>query len=434
MIEDLVDSAFQYAFPLYAVAQTRYHAVQDPANPRRHTPNTVQHEQHLSDHTSRWITAPNNDTLYSNAWLDLSHGPVRVCAGAMPAGRYWSIALMDAFTNNFAVLGQRLDGDGPVDVTLAGRRDETTTLTGRVIRAPGDDVWMFCRCLVEGPEDLANSHAMQDRLSVHAARDAEYSPRVVPSGSSDPANFLTVVNESLKANPVPASDRALLERWAAVGLRPGAVDAWGQLSEDARAAWTTRIGVAHENLRRASATGRREVQGWFASAPEMGNFGSNYALRASVALGGLGALPPVEAMYFVRFHDDAGQLLDGRNDYLLTVPPGGIPTDSFWSFSMYEPTPDSQRFFVANPIGRYSIGNRTRGLTVSADGSLKIALQHDAHADGRLPTNWLPAPVGPFQISLRAYLPRAELRDLSAPMPRIHRVDAESRSSGLQSK
>jgi hypothetical protein len=422
MLEPLVDSAFQYAFPLYAVAQTRYRAVQDPANPRQYAPNTIQHERQLSDHTSRWITAPNNDTLYSNAWLDLSRGPVRVRAAAMPSGRYWSIALMDAFTNNFAVLGQRLDGEGPVDVTLAGPNDDAAGMTARLIRAPGHDVWMFCRCLVAGPEDVANTHAMQDRLSVHGAGEAESSRRVVPSGSDDPVNFLAVVNESLAANPAPASDRALLERWAPVGLRPGAVDAWRELSDDARAAWTTRIRVAHESLRRASATGRREVQGWFASALEMGDFGSNYALRASVALGGLGALPPVEAMYFVRFHDDAGQLLEGRNDYLLSVPPGGIPTDSFWSFSMYEPTADSQRFFVANPIGRYSIGNRTRGLTVSADGSLQIALQHDAPPDGHLRANWLPTPAGPFQISLRAYLPRPELRDLRALMPRIHRV------------
>jgi hypothetical protein len=109
----------------------------------------------------------------------------------------------------------------------------------------------------------------------------------------------------------------------------------------------------------------------------------------------------------------------GRKRYLLRVPPEGIPTDSFWSFSMYEPTADSQRFFVENPIRRYSIGNRTRGLVRNADGSLDIALQHEAPDNDRLRANWLPAPAGPFQISLRAYLPRAALRDASAEMPRI---------------
>jgi hypothetical protein len=421
MLGALVESAFEYAYPLYAMAQTRYRALQDPFNAVRHAPNTLQHERRLSDADARWITAPNNDTLYSNAWLDLSSGPVRIGAARMPPGRYWSIAFMDAFTNNFAVLGQRLEGEGPVEVTLVGPRDHATEISGRVIRAPGHDVWMFCRCLVVGPEDLPNSHAMQDRLEVVRPGGVSVVPRVAPTQSTDAENFLAVVNESLAHNGVPSTELSLLERWAVVGLRPGAVDVWNDLSEESRSAWNARIGAAHDKLRRASATGRREIHGWFASATDMGDFGTNYALRASVALGGLGALPPAEAMYFVRFHDDDKQLLDGRHRYLLRVGPSGIPTDSFWSFTMYEPTADGQRFLVANPIGRYSIGNRTRRLVANVDGSLDIALQSEAPAEEGLRANWLPAPAGPFQISLRAYSPRAELRDLRACMPRIVR-------------
>lgn len=430
MLEALVESAFEYAYPLHAFARTRYRAVQDPANAGRHAPNTLRHERQLSDHASRWITAPNNDTLYSNAWLDLSSGPVRVRVAAMPAGRYWSVAFMDAFTNNFAVIGQRLEGSGPVDVTLTGPGRRGADPGGRIIRAPGDDVWLFARCLVDGPDDLAASHAMQDRIDVLAPGGVAPPARVVPGRSTDPENFLAVVNESLGRNPPPASDGPLLERWATVGLRPGAADAWGELGAEARAAWSARIGAAHDALRRASATGRREVQGWFASAPEMGDFGGNHALRASVALGGLGALPPAEAMYFVRFHDDAMQPLDGRHRYLLRVPPGGIPARSFWSFSMYEPTADGRRYFVDNPIRRYAIGNRTPGLVRRPDGSLDIALQHDAPADEALLANWLPAPAGPFQISLRAYLPSAELGDARAPMPAIVRARASPAGRG----
>jgi hypothetical protein len=419
MSEALVESAFEYAYPLFAMAQTRQRAVQNPGNPRRHAPNTVQHERQLCDHTSRWITAPNNDTLYSNGWLDLSRGPVRVRVGAMPAGRYWSVALLDAFTNNFAMLGQRLNGNDPVEVTLVGPGQSGASPIGHVIRAPGNDVWMFGRCLVDGPSDLQNSHAMQDLIEMLPPAGMCHPSRAVPGQSNDPRNFLAIVNESLAFNPVPSSDAALVARFAMVGLRPGAADAWSDIDEDARASWIAHIGAAHDKLRRASATGRREVQGWYASAIDMGNFGTNYALRASVALGGLGALEPAEAMYFVRFHDAKAQLLDGRKHYLLRVPPGGIPTDSFWSFSMYEPTADSQRFFVENPIRRYSIGNRTTGLLHNADGSLDIALQRDAPTDDRLLANWLPTPAGPFQISLRAYLPRPALRACTAVMPVI---------------
>jgi hypothetical protein len=422
MVETLLDSAFEYAYPLFAVAQTRYRAVQDPSNPTRHAPNTVQHNRQLIDHTSRWITAPNNDTLYSNAWLDLSFGPVRVRVGGMPSGRYWSVAFMDAFTNNFAILGNRLDNSGPVDVTMVGPAHHNAHLPGRIIRAPGNDVWLFGRWLVDGVEDLANSHALQDLLEVLPPFSVSYPQRVAPGESTDPQNFLAVVNESLARNPPPASEARLLERWKMVGLRPGAVGAWHEIKENARQAWTKRIGALIDKLRRAGKSGRRDFQRWIGGAADIGNYGTNYQLRASVALGGLGALPPSEAMYFVKYDDKKMQPLDGCNRYLLRVPPSGIPTDAFWSFTMYEPTTDGKRFFVENSICRYSIGNRTPGLVRNADGSLEIALQHDSPSEGRLLANWLPTPAGPFHISLRTYLPCPELREGKAAMPVIVRT------------
>jgi hypothetical protein len=273
---------------------------------------------------------------------------------------------------------------------------------------------------VESTEDLPNTHAMQDSVEIQPQSGTPHAAaRVTPTSSRDPRNFLAVANELLGRNPPPHIEQALLDGWETVGLRPGVLNAWELLDDEARAAWTARIGLAHEKLRQASATGRREIQGWFASAIDMGDFGTNYQLRASVALGGLGALPLTEAMYFVRFHDDHEQLLDGRQRYLLHVPTVGIPSDSFWSFTMYEPTADGQRFFVRNPIQRYSIGNRTRGIALNRDGSLDIALQYDEPSDALLRANWLPTPAGTFQISLRAYVPRADLREGRATMPSI---------------
>lgn len=423
MLESKIAAGFEYAFPLFEMARTRYRAVEDVANAQRHAPNTVRHERHLSDHTSRWITAPNNDTLYSNVWLDLSSGPVRIRLSEMPSGRYWSLAFMDVFTNHFAIAGQRLDGVGPVDLWVTGPQDQAEARTPedgrREVRAPGQDAWLFIRCLVDGPGDLPHAHAMQERIHIEPPAAATYLPRVVPVSSRDPRNFLAVANELLARNPPPESERALVAGWQDIGLRPGEIDAWEGLSEATRQLWLASIGPLHDQLRQASASGRRDMQGWFASAPDMGDFGQNYPLRASVALGGLGALPPVEAMYFVRFHDDDKQLLDGRQKYVLQVPPSGIPTDSFWSFSMYEPTADSQRFFVENPINRYSIGNRTRGIVLNEDGSMDIALQREEPTDPRLRANWLPTPEGPFQISLRTYMPREDLREARAVMPRI---------------
>lgn len=423
-LKPLVEAAVEYALPLHVIAATRWRAVGDGSNPDRHAPNTLRHNRQLSDHLSRWITAPNNDTLYSNAWLDLADAPVRLQVATQPVGRYWSVALMDAYSNHFAMLGQRLDGSGPVDVTIAGPRHHQDKLPGRVIRAPGNDAWLFGRCLVDGPDDLPEAHAMQDRLRLQPLVGRPAPVPADPGELSDPAAFLTTVNAALLRNPPPAADAGLLERLARIGLRPGALNAWAALDDVTRAAWQQHMVGALERVRESGTRGRREFQGWIAAASEIGNFGSNHALRASVALGGLGALEPDEAMYFVRYVDHDGEPLDGANRYRIEVPPGGIPTDSFWSFTMYEPTADGRRFFVDNPIARYAIGNRTAGLRTSADGALTLLLQHTMPTDELGRAHWLPTPSPGrrFQIALRCYLPQPELREGRLTLPCVVRL------------
>jgi hypothetical protein len=417
-LERLIDRAFEYAFPLHAIATTRHRAVQDTSNPRRHDPNTWQHERHLADHTTRWITTPNNDTLYSNAWVDLSQGPIKLRAGPMPAGRYWSVALIDAFGNHVAMLGTRNHGTGPAEVMIAGPSQRGRTWDKPTINAPGQDVWLFARCLVDDGRDLTKTHEMQNLLQLEPLQEEACKNRISPGPLTDTSLFLAVVNEALERNRPAPGEEELLSAWSRIGIRPGARNAWQELNPTVRALWKDRIEVGIKNLQQAGMRGRREIAGWITAGPEIGNFGSNYALRASVALGGLGALEPAEAMYFVRFHDDQGRLLDGGNGLKLTVGPCGIPTDGFWSLSMYEPVA-GQRFFTENPLARYAIGNRTSGLIYNADGSLDIALTHRPPEQPKLLANWLPAPAGAFQISLRCYLPKKDLLELRAPMPRI---------------
>ncbi len=266
---------------------------------------------------------------------------------------------------------------------------------------------------------------MQDRIEVLPDPSATYADRVRPERSDSPEVFLDVVNELLARNPVPDAEKVMLESWDEVGVRPGGRGAWKEISAEARAAWTDNIEALHDELKQAGKSGRRSFDGWIAAASDIGNFGENYALRASVALGGLGALEPIEAMYFVKYQDETEQTLDGSRRYLLKVPASGIPTDSFWSFTMYEATPDGKRFLVDNPLSRYSLGNRTPGIVYNSDGSLDIALQRDAPTDSTLLANWLPTPGGAFQIALRAYLPRPEIRDGSARLPTVVAVDTE---------
>jgi hypothetical protein len=95
------------------------------------------------------------------------------------------------------------------------------------------------------------------------------------------------------------------------------------------------------------------------------------------------------------------------------VPPGyGDPPQTD------DPLPEF--FLVANPIDRYSIGDRTPGLRYD-DGGLTIVMQRD-DPGGEASANWLPTPPGAFRPILRMYQPRPAVFDGSYELPPIIRL------------
>jgi hypothetical protein len=135
---------------------------------------------------------------------------------------------------------------------------------------------------------------------------------------------------------------------------------------------------------------------------------------ALAARGGLWGNHGYEAAYPMTYTDADGDDLDGRNSYTLRFdqPP---PVDAFWSITMYD-LPDF--YLVANPIDRYSIGDRTPGLSRGSDGSITITIQSDEPADI---SNWLPAPAAPFRPIMRLYQPRASVLDGTYQIPPIRK-------------
>jgi hypothetical protein len=103
------------------------------------------------------------------------------------------------------------------------------------------------------------------------------------------------------------------------------------------------------------------------------------------------------------------------------LPAGGLPVDAFWSLTLYERTPEGQYFLVDNPLQRYSIGDRSPGLRRNADGSIDLYVQH-ATPEPEREANWLPAPRGPFALSMRAYQPRGELVSGRFRLPAVERT------------
>jgi len=413
-LQKRVDDAFIASFPLYEMARARFNAAINPMNPHPFLPNgEPARRRTLIDHTTRDVTTPNNDTLYLATWLDLKNTPVRVHVPRVGGARYYSIALLDIFTNNFAVLGRQHDGDGPIDLVVVGPAWTAPLPAGRVVRAPTNDVQIVGRFLVDGSADLPAVRELLDATTfTPLVAGAKPVPQQVPvTSSTDPANYLAVVNEMLARNPVPAAEAAAFAGWADLGLGGGA-DAFEHTSPEVQAAWRARLPLLHEALKVGLRYGSRQVSGWGLPAPDVGNSGTDTNLRAAVAFGGLSALPSSEAIYLNLETDPSGRPLDGGRRWKLLVPP--LQVKGFWSLSMYEKDADGRLFFTDNPLKRYSIGDRTPGLQRGSDGSVEVLLQHDAPADTN---NWLPTPKGEYVITLRAYLPSEALRRGEAPLP-----------------
>jgi hypothetical protein len=412
---DPFERAFYYAFPLYEFArieQERTGAIDG----RSGLLNTIVHRARLLDHTSRVVTAPNNDTIYSSSFLELSGGPVEIEAPSSQ-DRYFSIAFMQAFTDVFAYVGTRATGGAGGPAWIVGPQWRGQAPEGvRLIRSPTNDVWMLMRTLVDGPADLAAADAFQQRLtmSLPAGRAHARGYAAAARDVNDPANFLAVVNEVIARSPGGAEQLSRAARFAAQGV--GAAPTPAILEH-----YRVLIPRALESLREFFRFTSNVVDGWSYQPHGIGDFGENDQLRAAVALGGIAALGEEEAMYFHANFDAEGAPLNGANRYRWRVPPGGVPVDAFWSLTMYSMTPEGRYFLVENPIARYSVGDRTPGLVADADGSIEILVQHD-RPDGALAANWLPAPAGPMRLALRAYLPRAELRARTWRAPPLRRA------------
>jgi hypothetical protein len=121
-----------------------------------------------------------------------------------------------------------------------------------------------------------------------------------------------------------------------------------------------------------------------------------------------------EAVYASQQTGPDGKVLDGSRRWVLRFEPGRLPpVTEFWSITMYNLP---ERLLVDNPIGRYSLGDRTPGLRQGADGSLEIYIQSEDPGPEKA-SNWLPAPKGPFFFVARFYGPRNALMDGTWTLP-----------------
>ena len=406
MDNSLIEKAFLYGYGPYEFSKTAGAALA-----RGRAQNTLGHRTGMSGPKNRSVTAPNIDTLYSSAFLELSGGPMEVLTPEAP-DRYHCVTFMNTFTDNFGILGTRTTGGHRVRAWIVGPEWQGDAPDGvRLIRSDTNDVWMLGRTLVDGPEDLDAARAIQAQFELHPVEGRGPARPLLTQAAPVPTApmFLSVVNELLGRSPTDVGQARRAIQFAEAGIQPGDMSIWDHLSDDLRASWTDGLPKFLDDLKSNSGILLPTKTGWHAAPPEAGDFGENDALRAGVALWGLAALPAKEAGYFRATEDASGTPLDGTKAYQFHLPVEGVPADAFWSITMYSEEPDGRYFLVENPIDRYAITDRTKGLAWNADGSLTICIQPAQPADRSAAANWLPTPHGPFMVSFRAYLPRKEI-------------------------
>lgn len=424
----LADEAIVCTWPLYemrrARASTSYPTLLGvgTAPEGMRWANVFAHRRELIRPGVSKIVTPNNDTLYSVAWLDLGEGPLVIEVPEMH-GRYHVLGLMDNLTNPFGHVGTRLHGSGPHSVLVSGPEwdgevPDAYNLAGRHLRSTTRWVWVIGRILVFDPDDLPAVHALQDglrirRLEAGAETLVPFEPGCDPDESLGAGHFAEQVNAALRdCAGTTALDWTRIQEFGECGIGVGLTPTPAQLAV---------LEPAVERVRRRLLVPKatRTATHWQYFPILEKSFGDDDLLRAHVALQYIGMVESREAVYPMTWHDGDGVRLVGDCQYEIYFKAEQLPpVDAFWSLTLYES--DTCRF-VENAMDRYAIGDRTAGLVREPGDSLRISIGQKPPKTGDL-RNWLPAPKKEFHLCLRAYLPRASILDGSYEIPAVHRL------------
>jgi hypothetical protein len=412
----LATDAYIYGYPLVTMEMTRrvITNVARPEGTKAPMGHIIKLRQY-PDASFRDVTAPNADTLYTTAFIDVGKEPWVLSIPDMK-GRYALFPMLDGWTDVFQVPGKRTTGTNAQTHAITGPGWKGTLPPGvREYKSPTSIVWLLGRIYCTGtPEDYQAVHALQDqcKLVPLSSYGKLYTP---PEGKVDPSidmktavrdqvnrmnakEYFSLLSQLLKTNPPSAADAPALARFAKIGLVPGKDFDASKLDAD----FVKRIPeVGFDRIMAQFKLNKevKDINGW-GFTTKTGIYGTDYLMRALVTAIGLGANRPQDAVYPTSLKDSEGRAYEGRNKYVMHLPKGQLPpVHGFWSLTMY----NDKYFFVSNPINRYSISARQK-LKSNPDGSTDLYIQKDSPGPDK-ESNWLPAPAGKFILMLRMYWP-----------------------------
>jgi hypothetical protein len=375
------------------------------------------------------VVRANFDTLYSTAWLDLTKEPLMVSAPDT-GGRYYLLPMLDMWTDVFASPGWRTTGTTAATyiVTPPGWRPDLRDRfieefklpkdTQR-IEAPTPYVWIIGRTKTDGPADYDAVHKIQAgykvtplsewgktpapiQVKIDPSVDMKTPPKVQVDTMSAGVYFANAA-ELLKLHPPHVTDQPIIAQMRKIGIEVGKSFDIGKLDPVLQRALQTAPQDGQKLMAWKVPTLARVVNGWSMNTDTMGVYGNYYLKRAIVAQLGLGANLPEDAIYPLNLGDESGKPLDGANKYTIAFEKGSAPpVNAFWSITLY----NQEGFQVANALNRFAVSS-WMPFKYNADGSLDLYFQNESPGKD-MEANWLPAPKGAFNLTMRLYAPKSE--------------------------
>jgi len=432
----IAKEAYIYGFPMVDNYRIQYAYFVDKQSPEYKVPwNQLRNIPRVYTPEDKAIQTPNSDTPYSMVGLDLRAEPMVLTVPVIEKERYFSVQLIDAYTQNFDYIGSRTTGNDGGNFLIAGPnwKGETTKGVKKIIRSETEFVFAIYRTQLINPGDLDNVKKVQAGYKAQllseflghtgskAAPAIDFIKPLTPDTQKTSLEFFNILNFVLKFTPTVSSETALMERFAKIGVGAGKTFDAAKLTPEMKQAIEQGIADAWKEYDEFKSTkvdvGKVTSGDMFGTREYLKN---NYLYRTTAALLGIYGNSKAEAMYPLYTVDAAGEKLDAaKNRYTLRFAPGQLPrVNAFWSVTMYE-LPAS--LLVANPINRYLLNSSMLPqFKKDADGGLTVYIQNESPGKDK-EANWLPAPKGPFFMAMRLYRPKEEALNSEWTAPPLER-------------
>ena len=428
----IAKEAYLYGFPVVQMYKTLYTQAVDKGGAHFKAPfNHIDNSAQVLTHKDNAVTTPNVDTPYSFVWMDLRKEPLVLTLPKVEDNRYYSVQLIDLYTQNFAYLGTRSTGNNGGHYMIAGPdwKGQQPVDIDRVIYSESNIAYALYRTQLFDDKDLGKVKQIQNGYKVQALSSyvKQPAPPNVPkiqwpkpmATMTEGPQLFRYLNFMLAFAAPQDSEKDLLARFAKIGIAPGAPFKVNQLTAEQRKALEDGItdGRAEFAAFKKAKVDTHQVTSadLYGSRDHLQN---NYLYRYAGAELGMFGNSSDEAAHLSYVTDSEGKPANGaRHSYTVHFAKDQLPpADAFWSLTMYDA---KTRLLVPNHKKRYLINSQMLpSLKLDADGGLTLALQHHEPPKAEQ-SNWLPAPPGPFYAVLRIYLPKPEVASGQWKLPAL---------------